>query len=103
MNSKIGVLTIATSGTTSTVLPIKNVKAFAIMSPGTLDSGTYLLEGSHDGTTFYGIMSNLASPAALPVPAVNKMIVYTDVCYPFIRLTGPIAAAERTFVVTGSE
>ena len=99
MNSLLGALVIPASGTASNSLNVKGVRAITIMSPGTLDAGTYTLQCSMDDSTFYTLQSNLASPADLPVPAVNKAITYDLISYRFIRIAGPSAAAARTFVV----
>ena len=72
--------------------------AILIQSPATLDAGAYVIQTSNDGTTFTTLSDAGGDIAA---PAAGKSRQYIEMLGSrFFRISGPSAAADRTFLVS---
>ncbi len=90
-------LKIASGATASQILPIGTSQdSLCIIAPGTLDAGTYVLKASGDGTTMANVHDGSAD---ITCPAAGKGRIYLGWKFPYIQITGPSAAADRTFLV----
>lgn len=67
----------------------------SITAPGTLEGGTYVIEGSDDGVTADGEFND--GSADIVVPAAGKICQYDSFATRYWRITGPEAVADRTF------
>lgn len=91
------------SGNTETrqihgVYEYSDATAIVIQSPATLDAGTYVIQTSNDGTTFTTLSDAGGDIAA---PAAGKSRQYIEMLGSrFFRISGPSAAADRTFLVS---
>ncbi len=91
------------SGQTATrnivgVYEYSDATAINIQSPATMDAGTYVIQTSFDGTTWAALNdgSNDIGP-----PAAGKSRQYVEMLsFPFWRISGPSAGANRTFLVS---
>jgi hypothetical protein len=99
--AKLGAITIAAAGTTSRWVSFNeysDAASIGIQSPATLDAGTYTFEVSYDGSTSATLTD--ASGNVSP-PSAQSARMYTDLCaFPYFRIKGPAAAADRTFIAT---
>ena len=72
--------------------------AILIQSPATLDAGTYVIQTSNDGTTFTTLSD---AGGDIVAPAAGKSRQYIEMLGSrFFRISGPTAAADRTFQVS---
>jgi hypothetical protein len=95
-------LTIVAAGTATrwvdSTLETADAVRIGLTAPGTLDVGTYTLQISFDGTTSAGTINDGTNDVALP--AAGKHCQYDPFVAPFWRISGPAAAADRTFKLT---
>jgi hypothetical protein len=101
-DARIHDVAISASGTATRA--IKGVEEYSdatcinIQSPGTLDAGTYIIQTSFDGSTWATLNDGSAD---IGPPAAGKSRQYVEMLsFPFWRISGPSAAALRTFLVS---
>lgn len=104
MTRSLLALTIASSGTATRAVNVmdecEDALVLGIQSPATLDAGTYVLQVSHNGTTWAALQAG--DPLAdIAVPGAGKATTNDVIpAFKYFRITGPTAAADRTFIVT---
>ena len=87
-----------TSRSIGAVDSYSDATAICIQSPSTLDAGTYIIQVSRDGSTWATLED---AGGDITVPAANKARQYTEIHgFKWFRLSGPTAAADRTFLVS---
>lgn len=95
-------LSIAIAGTATrwvdSATETQDARFIGLVAPAALDVGTYSIEVSFDGSTSAGTLNNLTADVA--VPAVGKAVTYNPIPFPYWRIAGPAAAAERVFKLT---
>lgn len=69
-----------------------------IQSPGTMDAGTWIIQVSYNGSTWATLNDGSAD---IGPPAAGKARPYTEMLgFAYFRISGPTAAADRTFRVS---
>jgi hypothetical protein len=87
-----------TTRTIDGVYEFSDATSIFIQSPATLDAGTYTIQVSHNGVDFATLNDGAADIAP---PAAGKGRQYIEMLgAKHFRISGPTAAADRTFIVT---
>ena len=102
-DARIHNVTIPAAGTATRAIQgiyeYSDATAIFIQAPAALDVGTYVIQISPNGVDTWTNLSDGANDIA--APAAGKSRQYIEmIAAPWWRISGPTAAAERTFIVS---
>jgi len=96
-NQVLGIAKILSGQTASSV--VRNgasSDSICIIGPPAVDAGTYILSVSADGITYATLHDGTADIAP---PGAAKARIYLGFKFPYIKITGPSAVADRLFTI----